>query len=64
MITGEYIQVSEATQWKRVSNFFNGLLPECWNYNAEARLSVLRIKKDLTKLQDELAAKSTHSGIV
>nr|CDS16644.1 activin receptor type 1 [Echinococcus granulosus] len=44
-------QLTEATEWMRVSDFFRNLLPECWNRDPETRLSALRIKKDLTKLQ-------------
>ncbi|KAM7539517.1 hypothetical protein Aperf_G00000041581 [Anoplocephala perfoliata] len=51
-------EVAEMSIRKRVSGFFDNLLPECWNRESEARLSALRIKKDLAKLHDELFAKN------
>ncbi|KAL5964886.1 Activin receptor type-1 [Taenia solium] len=59
----EPLQLSEVTEWRRVSDFFENLLPECWNHDPEARLSALRIKKDLTKLKVETSDKTRESEI-
>ncbi|KAL5112323.1 hypothetical protein TcWFU_006461 [Taenia crassiceps] len=60
VLSGEFtppdaLQHSEVTEWRRVSDFFDNLLPECWNRDPEMRLSALRIKKDLTKLRMEIS---------
>uniref|UniRef100_A0A0R3TQF2 Serine/threonine protein kinase n=1 Tax=Rodentolepis nana TaxID=102285 RepID=A0A0R3TQF2_RODNA len=47
---------SEAVMRKRICKFFAALLPECWNRDPEARLSSLRIKKDLLKFCEEVSA--------
>lgn len=67
-ITGEInapdpLQPSEATEWRRVSDFFDSLLPECWDGDPETRLSALRVKKDLTKLKVEMSGKKRESDV-
>ncbi|KAM3187789.1 hypothetical protein ACTXT7_001566 [Hymenolepis weldensis] len=49
---------SEVSMGKRICEFFTALLSECWSRDPEARLSSLRIKKDLAKFHLEVSTKN------
>ncbi len=39
---------------EKTRNFFAAFLPECWNPNPQARLSALRVKKNISKFYTDI----------